>query len=184
MPTSCSAYFSGSIGRTNSRARAEGWLGGSAASSGSAAASGRTAKWTAAPCPSSPSPPSVPSHHSAPAGIAGIPGGPYPKAHDVPDPMAPAVALPVPHDPARTRAPAAAGDALARPGGVRLSDGGARVVGDGADVVRDGSPFAAARQATLLRAQGLRRQAPLAPGGLGRRESRSDGTDRRRPVLR
>src|SRR5438045_397860 len=107
-----------------------------------------------------------------------LPGGPYPRAHDIPCPMAAAVALSVPHDPAGTRAPAAAGDALARPWGVRLSDGGARVGGDGADVVRDGSPFAAARQATHLRAQGLRRQAPLAPGGVGRLESRSDGTGR------
>src|SRR6059058_4012305 len=149
MPTSCSACFSGSIGRTNSRAPAWGWPWRSASSSGTAAASGRTAKWTAAPRSSSPSAPSVPPPHSAPAGIAGIPCGPYPKAHDKPDPMAAAVALSVSHDPAGAGAPAAAGDALARPGGVRLSDGGARVGGDGADVVRDGSPFAATLYAVL-----------------------------------
>src|SRR5438105_561779 len=52
--------------------------------------------------------------------------------------MAAPGALSVAHDPARTRAPAAAGDALARPVRVRLSARGARVARDGADVVRHG----------------------------------------------
>src|SRR2546430_1012749 len=49
-------------------------------------------------------------------------------------PGAPSVA----HDPARTRAPAAARDALALPGRIRLPARGARVARDGADVVRHG----------------------------------------------
>src|SRR5205823_11818695 len=73
---------------------------------------------------------------NAPAGIAGIPGGPYRRAHATPDPMAAAVALPVPHDPARTRTPPTAGHTLARPGGVRVPHGGARPARDGPDVVR------------------------------------------------
>src|SRR5437868_13879922 len=52
--------------------------------------------------------------------------------------MAAPGALSVAHDPARTRAPAAARDAIARPGRVRVPAGRARVARDGADVVRHG----------------------------------------------
>src|SRR2546430_10177930 len=75
--------------------------------------------------------------------------------------MAPPVALSISHDPAGTCAPAAAADALARPGGVRVSLGGARLAGDGADVGRLALPTAVFSQ----RLYGIRQSRQVEDGG-------------------
>src|SRR5205807_4599004 len=90
--------------------------------------------------------------------------------------MAAPGALSVAHDPARTRAPAAAGDALARPVRVRLSARGARVARDGADVVRHG-PTRNRTENLLIKSQLLCQLSyrPGAPPPLGAGPENSSG---------